>query len=78
MKESWVWRLRTWIYIVGIAAFVIAVAIKCNNTQKKSHELKPHQMGQLAISDECFWPPDMVPHPNPPWDQPKDDEPEMA
>lgn len=28
----------------------------------------------MAMADEpqCFWPPDMVPHPNPPWDQPKD------
>jgi hypothetical protein len=27
----------------------------------------------LAYADrEVFWPPDMVPHPNPPWDQPKD------
>jgi hypothetical protein len=36
--------------------------------------------GDLAklSATECFWPPDMVPHPNPPWDQPSKDEPEMA
>lgn len=27
---------------------------------------------------QVFWPPDMVPHPTPPWDGPSDDEPEMA
>jgi hypothetical protein len=25
-------------------------------------------------AEEAFWPPDMVPHPNPPWDQPKDND----
>lgn len=34
-------------------------------------------MAQLC-AEECFWPPDMVPHPTPPWDQPSNDEPEMA
>lgn len=28
-------------------------------------------IGTLKAED-AFWPPDMVPHPNPPWDQPKD------
>jgi len=29
--------------------------------------------------EEAFWPPDMIPHPNPPWDQPRGkDEPTIS
>ena len=35
------------------------------------------QVQYCCENKDAFWPPDMVPHPNPPWDQ-KEDEPEMA
>ena len=54
LNEKLAWNVRNWIYIVGIAGFVVAAF-----------------MGK-ARAEDAFWPPDMVPHPNPPWDQPKD------
>ncbi|CAB4126626.1 hypothetical protein UFOVP80_43 [uncultured Caudovirales phage] len=32
----------------------------------------------ISAEQNEFWPPDMVPHPNPPWEQPSDPNDEMV
>ena len=68
IKESFVWRIRTWVYVVGILAFVIAVTVKWAREAKTNLV----DIGSiLVVGKSEFWPPDMIPHPHLPGDGPK-------
>lgn len=65
--EETVWKLRTWIYGIGILALVFSVIYKSSYLHAKEVEQ------ECNIEDtKCFWPPDMIPHPTPPWDGPSE------
>lgn len=72
--EQQVWRLRTWIYIIGIIAFCAAMVYKCSKANASEHSIEQECSTEEDSEDDAgnsdFWPPDMIPHPNPPWDQP--------
>ena len=57
------WKVRNIIYIVGITAFLVGIAYKCSGRSEASEKKSSEE-----TSD--FWPPDMVPHPMPPWERP--------
>jgi len=73
--EDKIWRLRTWIYILGILAFTTAIIYKCST----AHAIEIEQECTTGESDgddtdsNDFWPPDMIPHPNPPLEPVHDD-----
>lgn len=50
--------------LMGMSAMCMAIESEVNDSNGEQNE---------------FWPPDMIPHPNPPWEQPSGPgEPEMA
>lgn len=54
---NFVRSLRANIYIAGILIVVYISTISFIN---------------ISTERQMFWPPDMIPHPNPPWEQPTD------
>jgi hypothetical protein len=75
--EDKVWKLRTWIYIIGILAFCIAVIYHCNRGNAVESECNTGE-DYYEDTDNNFWPPDMIPHPTCPGDGPEKKEPVMS
>lgn len=66
MKESKIWKMRTYFY-VGIAIFFALVyLVRCTSCTRKEEEKK------IGLDQMAFWPPDIVPHPHPPQPEPRD------
>lgn len=63
---SWVFRIRFWLYCIGLLALLTCSVRACNCTVV-AYELEVVEPEER----EDFWPPDFIPHPLPPWDRPK-------
>lgn len=67
--EEKVWKLRTWIYVIGILAFAMGTIYTCNRVDAIEQECDTGGDGDGTDSND-FWPPDMIPHPTCPGDGP--------
>lgn len=64
---DWVYILRSFVYIVAIILLIGLALIKmvhCEPTKPSAFD--------------TFCPPDLVPHPIPPWDDPRDPKPDVT
>jgi hypothetical protein len=66
MKMEIVHEIKKWIYIVGLGALFVACLTKCAHA-------KPKWPKYPTYSEEAFWPPDLIPHPNLPEPEKTDD-----
>lgn len=68
MKETTIWKGRTYFYVICILLALIAWSLKAVAVDIYRYQIN---------HEEAFWPPDVVPHPHPPQPEPNDDD-EMA
>lgn len=59
-------RFKVGIYLL---MFLVLLFIGLRDTLHAEEAFK----NTIIISEQCFWPPDMVPHPHPPQPEPQDD-----
>ncbi len=68
--ESSIWKIRSWIYIIGICSVGCISVSKCTSLHAVEYVCDTGESSDDSSGSNDFWPPDMIPHPSCPGDGP--------